>query len=89
MPFAKFAWNFYLVVPDETFLIYYFAIVSPWKSSNPSRNILEFPFQKQCFVPIVIKIHPLVLEKMNSLQLHHLVVFTTDIFDKKSLLDNG
>ena len=65
---AKFGWNWLSGYGEEDFLIlsmyfHYFVIISPSKRVGPSFEQTWIPFTQGCFVPSLVEIGPVVLEK--------------------------
>ena len=65
---AKFGWNWLSGSGEETFLIlsmyfHYFIIISPLKRTGPFNWKTWIPFTQGCFVPSLVEIDPVVLEK--------------------------
>ena len=65
---AKFGWNWPSSSGEEDFLISsmyfrYFLIISPWKRAGPFIWTNLIPFTQECFVPSLVEIGPVVLEK--------------------------
>ena len=57
-----------VVLEKKIFLIssmyfLYFEIISPWKGLGPSFEPPGIPFTQECFVPSLVVIGPVVLEK--------------------------
>ena len=67
---------------------HYSVIISPWKKAGPSFEQTWIPFTQGCFVPSLVEIGPVVLEKKMKLW----KVYDNDNdgerthFDQKSLL---
>ena len=55
---------------------HYFVIFSPWKKAGPSFEQTWIPFTQGCFVPSLIKIGPVVLEK--EMKMRKVYRLTTD-----------
>ena len=62
MLFAKFGWN-WLCGSAEDFKFHTFVIISPWKRAALHFKKSWIPFTQECFVPSVVEIGPVVLEK--------------------------
>ena len=64
----KFGWNWLSGSGEEFFLIssmyfHYFVIISPWKRAGPSFEQTWIPFTQGCFVPSLVEIGSVVLQK--------------------------
>ena len=82
---AKFSWN-WPSGSGEDFWIFsmyfrYFVIISPWKRAGPINWSTWIPFTQGCFVPSLVEIGSVVLEKkifnISSMYFHYFVIISS------------